>query len=96
MTDEEILEHARRLQRATDRIIGNPHKHCQEMATQKDTEIARLRAALKPFADISSVYVRRAETFGWKDADGVFGAADITKDVTIRVGDCRAALKALE
>jgi hypothetical protein len=65
-----------------------------ETASLRD-EIARLRAALKPFADLSGIYVRRAETFDWKDSDGVFGATDVIKDATIRVSDCRAALKAL-
>lgn len=63
---------------------------------EKDAEIARLRAALKPFADLASIYVRRAETFGHKDDAGVFGATDLEMDRTITVGDLRAALKAME
>lgn len=62
----------------------------------RDAEIARLRAALKPFADLASIYVRRADTFEWKDDSSVFGATDMEMDAQITVGHCRAALKALE
>lgn len=58
--------------------------------------IKKLAEALQPFADIGSVYVRRAETFGHDDASGVWGASDREMDKTITVGECRAALTILE
>lgn len=87
-----------RLQREMQRMADDNAQieRLEEAVAEKDAEIDRLRAALKPFADLASIYVRRAETFGWKDADGTLGAADAEMDRTITVGDCRAALKALE
>lgn len=57
-----------------------------------EEEIARLRAALKPFAEFAKVFVGRADRGGHKDDAAIAGA----NDATLTVGDCRAALKALE
>jgi hypothetical protein len=58
----------------------------------KDAEIACLRAALKPFAAISRVYLEEMGAARKSDDTRLFGA----NDAHFTVGDCRAALKALE
>jgi len=65
-------------------------------AKRKDAQIERLRAALKPFSDLSSGYVRLADYGGWEDECILFGVVDSGRDFVIRVADCRAALTALE
>jgi hypothetical protein len=55
-------------------------------------ELTRLRAALKPFAAISRVYLEEMGAARKSDDTRLFGA----NDAHFTVGDCRAALKALE
>lgn len=65
----------------------------QSVATQRsvlqdrDAEIARLRAALKPFEQAGYAAVVGANQAGLKDS--------AVAVVRVTVGDCRAALKAL-
>jgi hypothetical protein len=63
-----------------------------EIETQKDAEIARLRAAFRPFEAYARVFVGRADRGGHKDDAPIAGA----NDAVLTVGDCRAAIKALE
>jgi hypothetical protein len=65
-----------------------------EIETQKDAEIASLRAALKPFAEFATVTRDHPR---WDDSTVLashHGREE--KRVTLRISDCRAALKALE
>lgn len=79
-----------RLQRELERLADMDEAN--ELLRER---IERLEDALKPFADLSSIYVRRAETFGHDDKSGLFGATDAEMDRTITVGDCRRAIEAM-
>lgn len=58
---------------------------------EKDAEIARLRAALKPFADLARDWVRCANETGVSDECAIVRSVPSG----INVGNCRALLKAL-
>jgi hypothetical protein len=66
----------------------------RKLARQTD-EIARLRAALKPFAEFARKFDARPIHLG--DAlYSIHGGDGVTKDgATLRLSDCRAALKAM-
>jgi hypothetical protein len=70
----------------------------QSVATQRfvlqdrDAEIARLRAALKPFAEFAKALDARFSD----DETKLDALAKIYDAPELTVGDCRAALKALE
>jgi hypothetical protein len=67
-----------------------------ETCSEKDAEIARLRAALKPFAEFAATYVPNAESFEAPEdyVVAIIHGQDGAK--TINVGHLRASLKAME
>lgn len=58
---------------------------------EKDAEIARLRAALRPFATLARTFRDETGELSKSDERPVFGV----NDTHLTVGDMRAALKAL-
>jgi hypothetical protein len=64
----------------------------QEAALILGARVASLEAALKPFAEIARVYLDEMGAARKPDDTRLFGA----NDAHFTVGDCRAALKALE
>jgi len=63
---------------------------------EKDAEIARLRAALKPFAEFGKVYGTEGYMSDIPDHADVATARVDGRPLVLRVGDLRAAIKALE
>ena len=61
--------------------------------TESIAEIARLRAALGPFAEFAGVYVRNAAHRD--DTTVVVAAGDMVANAPVTIADCRAALRAL-
>lgn len=59
---------------------------------ERAAEIARLRAALKPFADLARTYKVETGEFNRPDDKPVFGL----NDAKITVGHLRAAMKTME
>ena len=62
-------------------------------------ELETLKSALRPFAGFAWVKVHYVEMIGLADTAIIWNAGDVenpSPELTIRVSDCRAALKALE
>lgn len=59
-------------------------------------EIASLRAALRPFAELAKACVERADARGFKDHQSAVWTPQNTRFVEATFADCRALLKALE
>lgn len=80
----------------TFRVVSERRNVAEQHIEEKDAEIARLRAALKPFAEFARAYVPIASALAYSEDHILMAAPPAGKPTVLRLSDLVVAIDALE